>query len=482
MKIAGRIETPAAVAKHMAMVADNQIPVRLFADEGKLIAKGFLFFDADSGEPLRFSPTPPDWSAHSSLTAHYVFEDRSSVFKTTPLRAVHPHLHLSLPEGVVLFDRRVHFRVPPDPAMPVRIRLRVPELPEILLSARDISRGGFSVLVPRRIAAFEKNRTCPVTVELPGVGAVRLAATVKGVFPFLKVMRVGWAFAFQDKDMAACERILAYCLSRLDALKRSGGTPSGHDNEKRARICLIDTEAAAEEYAFLKRLFVLEQVGYMEALSRLRRRAPDLVVVNTRPAGANLILQSLSRDARFSELPLVLLGRGGKIKPRPGAVATVRTPYKQAFLIKTMTTVLEQNRLSLAVDRSYYRCFSGEGKKITLVDPNRNIPRCEMKVLEACGFCLHWVCDRTGIMTAIEAMAPDLLILDNDTGDIDPASLCRLINLNKSIKHIPKIRLIQGPGPVSTRLLSDAGLFFLSRPFDADQLLGTVHHALGHPL
>jgi CheY-like chemotaxis protein len=479
MKVAGKIEELDELKAHFQHLSDYQIQVRLFTRGGKFLSKGRFLFEAESEEGLCLSPIPLNWSENAVISFHYCYGERSCAFQTQPIGTNRRYLQLRLPGSVLLFDRRKYFRVQPSPAEPVTIWLRLSDKPEIRLAASDISGGGFSALVPRQMGFFSTDLTMPVGLELPHEGKISAQAMIKGIYSFLDVMRIGCEFTQIDENIRGT--IISYCVRHQLELRNA---PPGIEekDQRKPRVCFIDSSYADRAYDFLKSMFVLETVDHLNAIGRLRQRPVDLIVLNTDHAGTKLILQTLSRDRALQGLPLILLGRNQNTCQRAGAVMSIGIPYKQAFFVNAMKEMIGKVRLSNRIAGSYYRCFMGGGKKIVILDPLKKLSSFPFKALEDLEFQLRWIQEEADILTKIEAVRPDLLLLDSETGAIDPATLCRLLNFNKVMRGIPKIRLLSGSEPPQSSLFDNTGIHFLGKPFDSDQLIQSVNRALGQEL
>jgi CheY-like chemotaxis protein len=480
MKVVGKIEKIDELKAHFQHLSDNQVQVRLFTRGGKYLSRGRFIFEAESDAVLCLSPIPLNWSDQAVLSFHYICEERSCAFQARPISARSTRcLQVALPGSVLLFDRRKYFRVQPSKREPVTIRIRLPDKPEIRLNACDVSGGGFSVLVPRQMAFFSMDLTMPVAIELPHEERISGQVLIKGVHPFLDVMRIGCEFIQIGENARGV--LTSYCMRRQVELKNA--PPDVEEkNARKPHVCLIDTGCAAGAYGFLKPLFTFEVIDHLNAIGRLRQQPADLIVLNTDHAGAKLILQTLTRDRGLQSLPLILLGRTQNTTRRTGAVMPIHIPFKQPFLISAMKEMVGKVRLSNRIAGSYYRCFTGGGKKIVVLDPLKRLGALPFKTLEDLEFQLCWIQDEHDILAKIETACPDLLMLDSETGAVDPATLCRLINFNKAMRSIPKIRLLSGGEPPQSSLFDNTGIHFLGKPFDADQLIQSVNQALGRGL
>jgi CheY-like chemotaxis protein len=480
MKLAGKIETPDEVKAHLQELSDFQIPVRLFSKEGVFLSKGSLTCEIESGGALSYSPVPPDGARYVTVVFHYSYEVSACVFQTRPLQIENGKLHLELPASILLFDRRKSFRIQPSKKQPVVIRMTIPGKGEIRLVAGDISAGGFSMLIPARMNFFRIGMTLSLSVELSGEDEIKCRVLIRGLFSFLDITRVGCEFSdISEKDRS---NVVSYCVRRELEMRNAPDHARGN-GWKNLNVFIVDEASGKKPYSFLEDFFSLKTVAPLNALHLLKQMPPDLLVINAGNAGARLILQAVSRDPLLKELPLILIGKKSiHANAHSGAVIAISPPYKNKYLLKSIKEFVEKIRLSKEVGQSYWQYFTGDGKRIVIVDPEGNLTSFSFQALENNEFKLHWIRTQEGLIGQIEAARPDVLLLDSETGGMDPGTLCRLMNLNKVLKDIPKIRLISGGDAPQSKLFENAGISFLAKPIGTEKLVEVVNKALGREM
>jgi hypothetical protein len=474
MAAQGKIEKPNDLSEHFQFLSDHQVYCRLISISGKIIAKGTVIFDTNSGL-LQFSPAPLDWFDHESLSIKYGHNRKTYSFKTRPAGVEKGALTLEMPSSVSFLDRRKKFRVTPSRHEPVLVRMRLPEKPEIRTNAEDISGDGFSVVLSRHIPISGVGMIFPVTLLLPNEKKITAHATVKWQNFFMDAMWIGCHLShIEEKDQ---NKIVSYCL-RQQLKKTNVSKGTRQFDPKKTSVCIIDSTSNANKYAYIKELFSFEIVSTVKSITRLRQYCPELVVLNADHAGSNLILQTLVRDRLLKLLPLIIIGKHRKLSDRPGPVIKVNSPFTKSFFIKTLMETIEKFQHSRRISRSYYRCFSGERKKIAIVDPKKILDRSAFYALVELNYSLRWIQREHGIMQRASEIKPDLLLLANDTGEMDAATLCRIFNMNNHLKFTPKIRLIPAGILSKPTGLKTGNIVFLEKTFNADQLAQSVHIAL----
>lgn len=480
MKIDAKITRPEEIQRHLQEVSDFQISIKLFTETGQFLKTGIFFCEFDQDVGLHFIPIPPRWSEFPLLTCQYHYNEKICVFKSRSLEIGRGHLCMGMPESIMVFERRKFFRVTPAKDQPVSVTLGIPDRADLRTHASDISGGGFSVLLPQRMAFFQVDMRLSACVELPDGKEIQAQAVVRGKHNFMNIMRVGFEFLWLPEDER--DKIMSYSVHRQLAM-REATAQAGDKGWHAPRVCIVDSDAPKTVYSYLREKFVIETVDHLNAISHLRKRPYDLIVLNGKDAGARLVLQTASRDHVLKEVPLIVLGQAnGHVKNRAGGLMSIKTPYKKKHLLKSMVDFIGKARLSNQIEGAYWQYFTGGGKKIMVVDPQNNLGAFPYKILEELGFQLFRVEGAMGIIAQIEKVLPDLLLLDSETGSMDPTTLCRLMNMNKVVKKIPKIRLLAGGDIPQSSLFDNTGLHFLNKPLDIEQLLQGVNKALGRNL
>lgn len=477
MKVDAKITRPEEIQRHLQEISDFQISIKLFADTGKFLKKGFFSCEVDQDDSLHFIPIPASWTEYRLLTCQYNYNEKIYVFKTRSLDIERGHLSMAMPESIMVFERRKYFRVTPAKDQPVSVSLGIPDRVDLRTHVSDISGGGFSVLLPQRMAFFQVGMRVSACVELPDGKQINAQVVVRGKNRFMSIMRVG--FEFWGLPDNARNEIMSYSVHRQLAM-REATAKAGDKGWQAPRVCIVDSNAQKNVYSYLREKFVIEIVDHLNAINHLRKRPYDLIVLNGNDAGARLVLQTASRDHVLKEVPLIVLGKSnGYAKDRTGGLMSIQTPYKKKYLLKSMVDFINDARMSRQIEGAYWQYFAGGGKKIMVVDPQNNLGAFPFNILEDLGFQLFKINGEMGIIGQIEKAFPDLLLLDSETGSMDPTTLCRLINMNKVAKKIPKIRLLSGGEMPQSSLFDNTGLHFLNKPLDIEHLLQGVNKALG---
>ena len=475
MKHIGTLTQQKEIEQHLRQVSVFKTHIKLYTKEREYIQRGHLDFQPNSSRNLIVIPPPAKISLSKILTCQYIFENSAWVFQSPWVDLNDTQISLALPDAIQQYERRELVRVQPSKKAPVYVRLSLSGKVVFKIPACDISGGGCSILIPRNHSFFSAGETWDALLELPQVAPLQLTLIVKNINSFLGVARIGFTFhEISERDKG---EIVSYAARRLtDSQSKKNKTKKS----RVPKVCIVETNADKTSFLFLEAHYDLAVVSHLEAVGQLKKHPPDMILLDMNHSGATLILRTVSKDRSLKDLPLVLLGKkSSKVKQRDGAVASVDMPYQPQYLVKIMGELIEKARSAKEVEDNYWQYAKGDGKTIAVIDPRHRLHKIHFDALKKINFNLIWIQNEKGIVDQINDARPDIVLLSNDTGHLNPSTLCRMINLNKQIKDIPKILIVPDEELAKSDFLETKGIYYLYRRFDARQLVVGIFKALG---
>jgi DNA-binding response OmpR family regulator len=117
-------------------------------------------------------------------------------------------------------------------------------------------------------------------------------------------------------------------------------------------------------------------------------------------------------------------------------------------------------------------------RRILAVDDDKDILEVLQYILEDSGYEVVTLADGHYLFDKIKESQPDLILLDIMLGNLDGRELCRDVKTRIETHNIPVI-LISASHEVS-KALSQTGApdDFIAKPFDIDDLLGSINRQL----
>ncbi len=464
------------IGSHLQQLADRQVRLKVFSAKGAFLSRGWIVRNPGSGGRIAISPLPIGAIDTSGLICRYVMDERLFTFTTRPLGNENGYLSIAVPTAIRFQNRRTHYRVSPGIDAPVFARIHIPDTGVVLRPVLDISASGFSVLLPYPLECFGKGISLPVHITLPGNTGVQCTGLVKNKSAFMHVRRIG--FSFHGIAERNTQKVQAYCRKRLTELE--DGNEDTPVDMKKIKVAVIDSGGRNPSLSYLEDRFTVKSTEHLNAIKLFRGYSPELIIIDMAQYGARLVTKTISRDPGLKYLPVVCLGQKPvKMKGRPGAVETVRSPYTRECLMETVRNLVARYRMAEDCEKNAWKLFTGEGKKIMVLCPEKNLRRLHCTLLENDEYPVFRATDELDIVQRITSIMPDVIVLDDETEPVDPATLCRLINLNKTLRSIPKIRMVPGGMEGEEAVFDGSGVTFLKKPLSYKRLADGINRALG---
>ena len=471
MQLSGTIEAADAIRAHFQELSDYQVPIRCYRADGAFISAGRFSFEADEGTLLRFHPAViMVWALDCPVSFRYHHEDKAFVFTAVPLNAPGHILCAALPKSVTLINRRSDFRIPPAPEAPVLVRVSFPGHPVLRMNAADVSSSGFSFHIPLEKEFFGPGAEFSTEIRFPQNICIPCRAVVRNLSPFFGVTRVGCEFVGVAQGDRF--RITSYCMRRQVEMHAA---PDASDLRQKGKICVVDSTGSQQDYSALAQRFNVRVVSHLEALRYLYATVPDLIVLTMDSPGAKLIAKALGCGRGLRKWPVVLIGKNMSPSYAAGCII-ISAPYKPSLLVRSVGELLHRAGLAAVVEREFYRSFLGNGKCVAVVDSMDRLKTARFGILEELEYTLRWINRPETVIPQLEAASPDLILMAADMGQDASEALCRLMEFNRTLREVPKIRLFSEGLPPSPPDIP--GEVFLPEAFSEKELLQAVNRAL----
>ena len=150
----------------------------------------------------------------------------------------------------------------------------------------------------------------------------------------------------------------------------------------------------------------------------------------------------------------------------------------KGFLSRQSENLVEQYRLSKNITVKPFKTVTGKGNKILIIDHFHHFSKNNIKTLTDYGFEVSVNRNEDNILTKTKQIHPDIILVDEEMENTNPVSMCRSINMNKSINTIPKI-IVTSSRKTFNKFYSQ-GFFagFITKPVNPEQLLSKVFEVI----
>jgi DNA-binding response OmpR family regulator len=225
------------------------------------------------------------------------------------------------------------------------------------------------------------------------------------------------------------------------------------------------------------------------AISMARKEMPDAVILDIALPGLDGlgVIQRLRAIIDLSAIPIIVVTATdvSTTKDRAlnaGAAAFLQKPVDNDVLLTTIREALGEPNLHIEQRQHARQTDAESGKKVMLVDDDKDLLRALHVRLKANGYNMVFATDGLTAIRVARQEAPDVIILDIGLPGGDGFTVMERLKYLSSLFATPII-VLSARDPVTTkdRALSAGALAFLQKPVDSDVLLAAIRKALGEP-
>jgi DNA-binding response OmpR family regulator len=198
---------------------------------------------------------------------------------------------------------------------------------------------------------------------------------------------------------------------------------------------------------------------------------PEAVVVDAAAGDEGDDLAAFLSDlaeARPAAAVVVLVDQANAVErvqaARSGAWVVLQKPAPPDAVVQAVSRMLARRR---------------SGGTVLAVDDDRTFLVLVHEVLTAEGFAVESLDDAAGLWPALEAVEPDLLLLDNDMPGLDGVSLCQALRADERWARLPVVFLSGSRSPEAVRAMYAAGADdFVPKPLSIDDLVTRIDNRI----
>ena len=379
-------------------------------------------------------------------------------------------LRVLFPDKIIKEERRKYFRVKPSESKPVLVRFALADKRVVNIEAADICGGGIALVVPRDLSRFKAGDALFLNIALPALGEINSAAAIKDVSYLLNMARIGMEFAHMPEETQRI--VMRYVMAREPEMREEARRIRPSD---KPTVCCVEEKGALWRCEFLAEKFDVARINFFNAFSRLAAGPPDLIIMNDVPEKARTLMGIIRQHKALKGVPVILLsGKEQEENADQENLFILHVPVSEKLLMKTSGDLIEKYRLSRYIEKRRLTVISGQGKKILIIDRSSSVTAKSIESLTNCGFEVGVDRSEENILDKIEKKCPDIILLDEETDKIDPVSLCRLININKTIRAIPKVILTSDARNFEKFYSQGYFAGFLAKPINTEQLMSKM--------
>lgn len=355
-----------------------------------------------------------------------------------------------------------------DP-VPVRCALRNGAILDAL--ACDISLRGLEFYAIDSPALPIVGDSLDMTYDAPQLKEVAATATIMNISKTLDM--VGFEVEFTKVPEEAQPKLVEYLTSRDRQIAQN--IAEGAIAERKL-IFVIDEPRARDHYGFLGQRFNVNHSDSFDVIGRLLATSPDAILFNSGLPDTGMVLQILMKHPTLKGTPVIEVQKK-KRKTSTNFFSSLPFPTDETLVLDTLDRAIKLGKISRMLREGEFGGPFKTGISILLVDDSSASKAHDIDVLRGLDCDVKLIDDLKLLYDSFVWSTPDVIAIDENTKEIDALTVCRLLNMNRELKDVPKVLLSEKKGhvdPAQSNLFSSV----LTKPFTAKRLLSRFHHLL----
>jgi len=246
----------------------------------------------------------------------------------------------------------------------------------------------------------------------------------------------------------------------------------------KAKIFPIEQNPFQKKYGFLENIFTVFKSDPTRAIAGLSANPPELIIISDSSRHALNVITTIKMDKTLKNVPLIVVTKKTQSDERLKHTVVIDAQISKQLLIRTAERLVEQYRQSRNIKIKILKTVSDKGNRIFIIDRFRNFDRRSIKALTDYGFNVTILRNENVILKKTEQFQHDIIVIDEEMEKTNPVSLCRLINMNKSIKTIPRIIVTSNRKNYSKFYSQSFFAGFIVKPVNPEKLLIKVFETI----
>jgi DNA-binding response OmpR family regulator/c-di-GMP-binding flagellar brake protein YcgR len=471
------------VEYYIREISELMVPVTATINDTIELSNCLLFYKTGNSRELLVQTKPDKYPKTGEICitcayskALYLF--KSKIIGIKKINSKYVYLRIKFPETIAIEERRRFIRVRPSEREPVYIQFLLADKERVTVEVMDISGGGISCVLPNNMAKFKKGNSFHAAITLPIFGEIQAWVTVLSMIRLFNMVRISMVYSIMSEPSHSL--VMSYVTTREQDIRRESRNESPVQSFfGKAEICLVEKKQHHNKYGFLENVFNVVKTDFSEAVSALTARPPELIILSDSTPYALKTLESIRKRRALKDIPFIVLtekekGSNDILKN----VVTINTACHERFLVQTAENLVEQYMLYKSITVKPLRTDTGKGNRILIIDHFHHFNKNSIKALTDHGFKVSVNRNEENILTKTSQMHPDIILVDEEMEITNPVSMCRFMNMNKSINTIPKI--IATSSRRTFNKFYSQGFFagFIIKPVKPEQLLSKVFEVI----
>ena len=355
----------------------------------------------------------------------------------------------------------------------IPVRCTLPDGAIFDVIANDISSEGLRFYMSNSPVPPSVGDSLKLRFDTPGLEGVSVSGTIKNSSKVLDM--ACFRVCFDEVSDGDQPKLAEY--RNPEAHRTHRGVDLGREDDivpEGGVLFVIDEPAIRDTYGFLERSFDVLHSDSFDVISQLLSASPDAILLSSCLPDAPMVLQVLTGHPILRATPVIEVQRG-KPKTSGRFFASLSSPLDEGLVLETFYRAIEAKRISTSLHEGEFSGPFKTGLSILLVDDSPGSEEYDLEVLRGLDCEVKRISNLKLLYDAFAWSTPDVIAIDEGTREVDARTVCRLLNMNRELKDVPKLLLSERKG----RGISDQSALFssvLTKPFTAKQFLSRVHY------
>lgn len=306
------------------------------------------------------------------------------------------------------------------------------------------------------------------TCELKGLSTT---ATIQHRAKILDMVRFG--LEFTEVPEGGQQKLAEYEISEKSQAAR--GTEQDEASET-SIIFVVDEPQERDRYSFLDRNFKVIHSDSFDVIGRLLTALPEAILFNSSLPDGGMVLQILTSHPILKGIPVIEIQK--KKRQNPGNVfSSLPFPMDEFLVLDTLYQAIAARKIAGKLREDQFSGPFKTGISILLVDDSSASGAHDIEALRSLNCDVKRIDNLKLLYDSFVWSTPDVIAIDENTREIDACTVCRLLNMNRELKDVPKLLLSEK----RTDRHSNRSVLFssvMTKPFTARQLLNRAHYLL----
>lgn len=337
--------------------------------------------------------------------------------------------------------------------------------------ASNISRAGLYFYVIDSPVLLVAGDCLTFAFDTPLLKGISAVGTIRDRSEVLDMVRFG--VSFKEVSEGGGSKLAEH--ENFEEHQTAQGTDEGKSREK-AAIFIVDEPQSRDRYNFLDQSFRVIHSDSFGVIGRLLATSPDAILFNSGFPDTKMVLQILANHPAVKGTPIIEIQKK-KRKTIENLFSSVPFPMDETVVLDTLCQAVRAHTISRMLREGEFSGPFKTGISILLVDDSSAQEAHPVEALRDLNCDVKRITDLKLLYDSFVWSSPDVIAIDESTKEIDAVTVCRLLNMNRELKDVPKVLLSKKKGQ---RDSNRSSLFssVLTKPFTARQFLSRIHYLL----